>query len=192
MTRFHLVRHGPTHQKTLVGWRDVPADLSDTPALGRLSAGLPGHAIVISSDLTRAVKTADAIADGRRRLPHDPALREFDFGDWDGLHFSQAAETHPELSRRYWESPGSVAAPGGESWHAAEARVTSAIDGLHAQYRGADIVVVGHFGMILTQLRRALDVPPETALGQKIDNLSVTSLALDDRGWSVERVNHRF
>ena len=28
MTRFWLVRHGPTHAKTMVGWTDLPADLS--------------------------------------------------------------------------------------------------------------------------------------------------------------------
>ncbi|MCX8953857.1 histidine phosphatase family protein, partial [Ruegeria sp. NA] len=36
MTRLHLVRHGPTHAKTMVGWSDLPADLSDTAALRRL------------------------------------------------------------------------------------------------------------------------------------------------------------
>src|SRR5690606_24710314 len=80
VTRFWLVRHGPTHARGMVGWTDLPADLSDGTALARLSAHLPGEAPVISSDLSRAVATADALAacagrSGRRRLPHDPGLR---------------------------------------------------------------------------------------------------------------------
>ncbi|MEJ1993014.1 MAG: phosphoglycerate mutase family protein, partial [Maritimibacter sp.] len=61
MSRITLVRHGPTHQKNFVGWRDVPADLSDTAALARLSAALPDSAALISSDLIRAIATADAV-----------------------------------------------------------------------------------------------------------------------------------
>ena len=37
MTRLWWVRHGPTHAKAMVGWRDLPADLSDTAALARLA-----------------------------------------------------------------------------------------------------------------------------------------------------------
>ncbi|MFT7136552.1 MAG: alpha-ribazole phosphatase, partial [Akkermansiaceae bacterium] len=51
MTTWHWVRHGPTHEKTLVGWRDVPADLSDHAQIARLNAHLPRDAILVSSDL---------------------------------------------------------------------------------------------------------------------------------------------
>jgi hypothetical protein len=73
MTRFWLVRHGPTHAKTMIGWTDLAADLSDTGALQRLAAHLPPGAPVISSDLSRAIATADALGPDRPRLPHDPA-----------------------------------------------------------------------------------------------------------------------
>ena len=33
--RLWWVRHGPTHEKAMTGWRDVPADLSDTAAIAR-------------------------------------------------------------------------------------------------------------------------------------------------------------
>jgi hypothetical protein len=35
MTRFWLVRHGPTHAKAMIGWTDLAADLSDQSALRR-------------------------------------------------------------------------------------------------------------------------------------------------------------
>ena len=59
MTRLFLVRHGPTHAKTMVGWSDLPADLSDRAALDRLAGFLPDQATVISSD---GHLTAPAIA----------------------------------------------------------------------------------------------------------------------------------
>jgi len=39
ITRFWWIRHGPTHAKGMVGWRDIPADLSDVAGLARLEAG---------------------------------------------------------------------------------------------------------------------------------------------------------
>lgn len=192
MTTFHLVRHGPTHEKAFVGWRDVPADLSDEAAVARLHSGLPDGALLISSDLSRAVQTADSIGAGRIRLPHDRNLREFDFGDWDGRIFSEAAETHPELSRSFWETPGDIAAPNGECWNDVSIRVARVLDRLHDDHRGEDIVVVGHFGMILTQIGRAHGTDPARTLGHKIDNLSVTTLRRTDDGWQVPRINHVF
>jgi alpha-ribazole phosphatase len=175
MTRFWLVRHGPTHAKAFAGWRDIPADLSDTAALDRLNAYLPAGAPVISSDLIRATATADALSAHRPRLPHDPDLREFHFGDWDGLGFAEVAERWPDLSRRYWEEPGHVAPPGGESWVAAAARIDRAMDRLP---RHPDIVIVAHFGVILTQIQRAAGLTPTEAVAHQIDNLSVTCLSL--------------
>jgi len=70
MTRVYWVRHGPTHQTAFTGWRDVPADLSDTAALARLDAFLPGDAVVISSDLMRAVD--DGGCDPGRARPPAP------------------------------------------------------------------------------------------------------------------------
>ena len=77
MTTWHWVRHGPTHEKAFVGWRDVPADLSDTAQIERLHAFLPDDALLISSDLQRSVTTADVLDIGRTRLPHHADLREF-------------------------------------------------------------------------------------------------------------------
>lgn len=187
MTTFWWVRHGPTHEKAFVGWRDVPADLSDTAALSRLADYLPAEALVVSSDLSRCVTTADAIQGARVRLPHDPQLREFHFGDWDGMRFDAVAERDPELSRAYWETPGDAAPPGGESWNQAEARVSAAVDRLAAAHPGADLIAVAHFGVILSQLRRARGEDPAEVLAQKIDNLSVTRILVTGE---VGPINH--
>ncbi|WP_372570798.1 histidine phosphatase family protein [Ruegeria jejuensis] len=190
MTRLHMVRHGPTHAKTMVGWSDLPADLSDTAAVARLSAHLPGGALVISSDLIRAVDTASAVETGRTRLPHDEALREIHFGDWELRAFAEIEAEDPERIRAYWEQPGDVRPPNGESWNDVCARVDAAIDRLIAANTGRDLIVVAHFGVILTQVQRASRLSAEEAFGHRIDNLSVTELTHAATGWTVGRINH--
>ena len=187
MTRFWLVRHGPTHAKTMVGWTDLPADLSDTAALQRLSAHLPQDAPVISSNLSRAMATADALGP-RPRLPHDPALREMHFGQWETRAFAEIEAETPGLIRAFWETPGDVRAPGGESWNDLSTRTWGALDRLHGT--APDIIVVCHFGPILTAVQRALAVGPVEVFAHRIDNLSVTSLTFGPPS-KVFAINHR-
>lgn len=187
MTRFWLVRHGPTHAKTMIGWTDLPADLSDTAALARLGAHLPEGAPVISSDLVRAVATADALGP-RPRLPHDPDLREMHFGDWETRAFVEIEAETPALIRAFWESPGDVRPPGGESWNDLTARIWAALDRL--QGTAPDVIVVAHFGPILAALQRALDLTAEATFAHRIDNLSVTSLRFGPPS-QVFAINHQ-
>ncbi|MCK0168083.1 histidine phosphatase family protein [Jannaschia sp. S6380] len=169
MTRLWLIRHGPTHVRRMVGHSDPPADLTDIAAIGRLSAALP-RAPVVSSDLIRATATADAIAGARPRLPHEVALREFDYGDWDDRPFD--AIDGPEL-RAYFDDPGDRRAPNGESWNDVAERVDTVLARLAT---GPDLIVVAHMGVILTQWARATGLTPFRALAQKIDNLSLTRI----------------
>lgn len=189
MSRLFWVRHAPTHAKSMVGWSDLPADLSDTARLRALDAALPPGALVLSSDLDRAIATADAIAGERARLPHDPDLREINFGDWE----LQRVNTIPDQDRlrAFWDQPGDTRPPGGESWNTLSARVNNAVERVIATHPGRDIVAVAHFGVILTQVQRALRLTPFQAFAHRIDNLSLTELHLDPAtGWQAGRINH--
>ena len=185
MTRFWLVRHGPTHAKTMIGWTDLPADLSDRDALRRLDAHLP-QAPVLSSDLSRAIATADALGP-RPRLPHDPALREIHFGQWEARPFAEVEAEDPAPIRAFWDQPGQTRPPGGESWNDLTTRTWAALDRL--QGTAPDLIIVAHFGPILAALQRARGVTATQVFAQKIDNLSVTCLTLAPPG--VRSVNHR-
>jgi broad specificity phosphatase PhoE len=186
MTRFWLVRHGPTHAKSMIGWTDLPADLSDHVALSRLAAHLPAGAPVISSDLARAVATADALGD-RSRLPHDPGLREIHFGLWEARTFAEVEAESPDLIRAYWDSPGDIAPPGGESWNDLAARTWAALDRL--QGHAPDVIVVAHFGPILAAVQRARRVTALEVFAHRIENLSVTCVTLDPP--QVHAINHK-
>lgn len=190
ITRFHLVRHGPTHAKCMVGWSDLPADLSDTAQVARLAAALPQDAVVISSDLDRAVRTADAIQHDRPRLPHSPDLREMHFGAWELRTWKEIDAEDPQRIRAFWDEPGDNAPPDGESWNAICTRVNRQMDLLARSHAGRDVIVVGHFGQILCQVQRAGRMTALEAFGHKIDNLSISRLQHGPQGWDLVEINH--
>jgi alpha-ribazole phosphatase len=190
VARLWWVRHGPTHETAFTGWRDVPADLSDRAALDRLDAYLPRNALLVSSDLSRASGTADRISAGRTRLADMKQLREFDFGAWDGLTFDAVSRRDPELSRAFWDTPGDIAAPDGESFFDVGARVADAIATISDAHPGTDLIAVAHMGVILGHLGLSGGLGLQAALSHRIDPLSVTRLDRSGDGWSVVRVNH--
>lgn len=182
------VRHGPTHAKGMVGWSDIPADLSDHAALARLDAHLPGDGALVSSDLSRSVATADAIAGGRTRLPHAPGLREMHFGDWEMRSHAEIEAVDPARIRSFWENPGTVSPPGGESWNDLSERVEAALPPLLSGH--LRLIVVAHFGVILSQAQRAASWSGSEAFSQRIEPLSVTRIEYGPRRRLVT-VNHR-
>ena len=65
----------------------------------------------------------------------------------------------------------------------------TAVDAISATHDENHIIAVAHFGVILTQIQRAMGTTPAKALGHKIDNLSVTELRQDGAQWSVVSIN---
>lgn len=184
MRHLFFIRHGPTHAEGMVGWTDLPADLSNTAALGRLAAALPKDAIVISSDLCRAVTTADAIQAGRKRLENDPELREMNFGDWELQKFSDVEAHEPDRLRAFYETPGNISPPKGESWNSFCNRINRAIDRLLIETDTTNLIIVAHFGVILSQVQRGFGLTAYQAFGHQIENLSVTDLTLSQGQWT--------
>lgn len=187
MSTLWWVRHGPTHARTMIGWTDLPADLSDLAALARLEALLPQGAPVISSDLARAVATADALSGARPRLAPDADLREIDFGAWENRSHDEVSAADPICVRQFWECPGEVCPPGGEGWDRLRARVDTAADRLCTI--GSDVIVVAHFGPILTQYQRAAGLATTEAFAQPIAPLSLSRFRYG-AGRRAELVNH--
>ncbi|WP_145109946.1 histidine phosphatase family protein [Cereibacter sediminicola] len=189
MTRLHWVRHGPTHATVMLGWTDRPADLSDREAVARLDAALPRKALLVSSDLSRASRTADLLGNGRFRLPHDPRLREIHFGAWEDRSFAAIEAGTPQRIRAFWRDAGPARAPGGETWHELQHRVTQAVRELCARHPDEEIVIVSHFGPILTALQLALGLSIQAAFAHRIEPLSITSMTLGPGGWSIGPIN---
>ena len=186
MVRWWWVRHGPTNAKGFCGWTDAPADLTDGRSLAALRTALPDHALLMTSDLTRSIATADALErrTWTRRDP-DAALREQNFGSWEGLGYDE-----PEGAEQFWRDPASASPPEGESFAALCERVAKPV--MDISHSGHDeIVVVAHAGVVRAALALALTLPPLTALSFEIAPLSLTRIdwMRGSKAWRVGFVN---
>ena len=94
-------------------------------------------AVVFSSDLRRAVETAEiALGDSAIPLLLDWRLRECDYGD----HTQAPAKTHHATRCDHLYTPY----PNGESWAQAVRRVGSFLDDLPIRWDGCRVLVIGH------------------------------------------------
>lgn len=162
-TRFLLLRHGQTElsvERRYSG-RGNPAltDLGrrQAEAAAQFIADKGGVAAVITSPLQRAYDTAEAAAKALGLdVTIDADLIETDFGAWEGLTFSEAAERDPDLHRR-WLRDTSIAPPDGESFDAAAERIGRARARIISEHPGETVLLVSHVTPIKTLLRIALD-----------------------------------
>lgn len=127
---------------------------------------------IVSSDLPRAMQTAQAIAAASGlEISHSALLQERNFGDlrgraYDDLDFDPLAMQ---------EAP-----PSGESVLQFEARVQQALALLcecAAKDTAGNVVVVTHGLVIRSLLARYLALPSATALPERIGNTSLTIFA---------------
>ena len=189
MSHIFFVRHGPTHLKSMVGWSNVPADLSDSAKLARLGQILPKSGSVISSDLKRAVDTADALNLPQIRLPNEPGLRELNFGDWELKTFSDINATDHDRVFAFFDTPGAISAPNGENWNNFCRRVNAVVDNLISSEFNQPFVIIAHFGVIISQIQRAEGQGAKYSMRHKIDNLSLTHLTCRRSKWGVHKIN---
>jgi 2,3-bisphosphoglycerate-dependent phosphoglycerate mutase len=124
---------------TASGWRHSQLSVrgrEQARELGRRRRD-DGIAAVFSSDLRRAVETAEtAFADETIPLFLDWRLRECDYGDRNG----EPAGAHRQARRQFLDMPY----PGGESWHQAVTRVGGFLDDLYTRWDGMRVLIIGH------------------------------------------------
>ena len=195
-TRLLLLRHGQTelsvHRKYSGRGNPELTELGRgqaAAAAARLSRETEISAVV-SSPLGRAHATATAAATELGLDVHvDDGLIETDFGDWEGLGFSEAAQRDPDLHGR-WLGDTSVAPPNGESFDQVRARVSTVRSRLLADHPGATVLVVSHVTPIKTLLQLALDVGPSLLYRLHLDLASLSIAEFyPDGGSSVRLVN---
>jgi len=100
--------------------------------------------------------------------------------------YTEIEAESPDHIRAFWETPGEISPPGGESWNAICNRIDRAIGRLaHLP----EVIVVAHFGAIVAAIQRAGGLTATQAFGHKIDNLSVTCLEFGPAP-RILKVNH--
>lgn len=195
-TRVYLIRHGETAWNASGRWQGhAPVPLNDTgraqsAALGRY---LAQHDVSFdafySSDLLRAIQTAQAVAEPLGLdVIKESRVREIDLGNWQGLTRDEAAAWDPDNWQRYAADWRDVPVPSGESRRAVQVRVRAAFDDLTAQHAGETIALVSHggtLGMLLESLFGRLERP-------SLRNTSVTiverAVEPADDGWTIARL----
>ncbi|MGA9613469.1 MAG: bifunctional RNase H/acid phosphatase [Mycobacterium sp.] len=195
-TRLLLLRHGQTElsvQRRYSG-RGNPTltelGRQQADAAARYLAQRGGIAAVVSSPLQRCYETATAAAKALGLdVAVDDDLIETDFGGWEGLTFSEAAERDPDLHRR-WLRDTSTEPPGGESFDHVNARVRQVRDRIVAEHDGSTVLVVSHVTPIKMLLREALDAGPGILYRLHLDlaSLSIAEFYPDGAS-SVRLVN---
>jgi broad specificity phosphatase PhoE len=139
-----LIRHGPTEWSDTgrhTGTTDIPLTEEGESAARALAPLLEGHgfAHVFVSPLGRARRTAELAGLGDRMEVIED-LREWDYGDYEGLTTEEIRAKQPGWS--VWE----MGAPGGEDAAAVGRRADRVVSIVHAVDR--DVVLVGHGHML--------------------------------------------
>ncbi|NIS60759.1 MAG: histidine phosphatase family protein [Proteobacteria bacterium] len=150
MTTVYLVRHGQTawnREEVFRGRADIPLN-----EIGRKEALLTGQCLrgvrvdlVLSSPLSRAVETAEAIAryQGKEVLILE-GLIDIDFGQWQGVSHEVVRERYGELYRQWKDTPHLVRFPGGESLEDLRERALRVIHEVITDHADETLVMVSH------------------------------------------------
>lgn len=151
MTRMILVRHGETEWNRIERFRgraDIPLNetgLTQAEVTGRRIAAEWRPMAVYSSPLSRAAKTAEAIAWYFDLVVQiHKGLTDIDYGQWQGLTPDEARKRWPEVVDAWYDAPHTAHIPGGETLAALRARAMRTVNELASLHEGETIVLVGH------------------------------------------------
>ena len=188
--RLYLVRHGVTaanKERRYCGRSETPLSpegLRQAQLLAQRLAAT-GARRLYSSDLKRALLTAAALG---RRLGLEPvacpALREADFGAWEGLTFAEAEAAYPEEMQSWLRDPFRFAPPGGETAQQVAERAWSFLEE-HTSRREGPAIAVSHGGPLRLLLHRLLELPEERLWDIAVENSSVSLVYRSASGFRV-------
>jgi alpha-ribazole phosphatase len=117
---------------------------------------------VYCSDLSRAVKSAEIIAEPYGLVPVKiPALRERSFGVWEGMTFTEIKERFPGEFEAWADNPVAHSPVGGESTLEVKERVVKALEQILNSHAGDNIAVVAHGGVNRILICHVLGTPLE-------------------------------
>lgn len=185
--RIYLVRHGADDETIRGGWSNHPLTeegLAQAEILAR-AIDFPIR-VLYSSDLRRAVQTAESVA---KKLGLDillmPQFRETNNGELAGMKHELACEQYPGL---YWNTLGwEEQYPGGESPKEFYERIRFAWEELQAQALecDGDVILVTHGGVINVILSLIHNVPYSNREHRwKIRPIQIIMLEYSDGRWT--------
>ncbi len=180
------MRHGETEwnaTRRYQGRSDIPLSREGRAQAQALSTALRDHQFdaVYASDLRRAIETSRVIAEAHGLdVQTDPRIREFDFGEWEGLTWAEIIERWPQFAEQGATAAKLYHPEGGERFEDVCARVQSFLDDLgRTSYE--HVLVVTHAGVlhaVLDVLGSAIQDLPGDGLSVSFSQASVTRIAM--------------
>ena len=182
MARLLLVRHGDTELNSAERyWGNTDVRLSEAGLrqAEKLRDRLAPEKIdnIYSSDLQRASVTAEIIASGHHlETITCPELREMNFGELEGLKFSEISERYPEVTELWVQRSPKLKCPGGESLEEFSNRVSQFLPRLDKHAPEETIIIVAHSGSLRSMVCFLMDIRPERRWQFRLDLASLTIL----------------
>jgi broad specificity phosphatase PhoE len=196
-----LLRHGRTAfnlENRFQGQTDIPLDdvgLGQAKRAADLLAEQPGLADepvrIVSSDLSRASRTAEQIATRLGvELTLDPRLREIYAGSWEGLLRTEIEAMAPDDFAAWGRGDYDVKLGGGESRRDAASRAAEAIDDVEKTMDGGTLICVSHGGALRGAIFVLMGVPswPWGAM-ESLRNAHWAEMRRLSRGWRLSSYN---
>ena len=145
---------------------------------------------VYSSPLSRAVQTAEAIAQ-QFDLPVQShrGLTDINYGQWQGLTPDEARERWPQMVDAWYRTPESAQIPGGETLNNLRVRTMDAVRGLAARHPGTTTVLVGHTVVNRAILLGALGLRSYGFWRLKQDPCAINVLEVDGHEFTLVSMN---
>jgi len=197
MTRIILIRHGQTEWNRVERFRgraDVPLNetgLRQAEATGVRVAAKWKPAAIYSSPLSRAVKTAEAIA-GRfddLAVQIHPGLADIDYGEWQGLSPDEVRTRWPGLLDTWYNAPHLVSIPGGETLSALRERAMKTVNELAVHYSSKAILLLGHTVINRIILLGVLGLGNERFWRIKQDTCAINLFDVEDGDYTLVSLN---
>jgi len=195
LSRLLLVRHGNTELNSAERyWGRSDVKLSDAGIwqAERLRDRLAVEKIdaVYSSDLERALVTAEIIASSHQLAVITCAeLCEVNFGQLEGLNFSEISRLYPEVAKLWAERSTKLKYPGGESLVEFNTRVSKFLSRLDKHTVGETILIVAHAGVLRTLVCQLLGIDLRRRWQIRLDLASLSILETHQQGAILSLLN---
>lgn len=190
-TTILLIRHGETAWnavRRLQGHIDIalnPEGERQAAALARALAAEKLDAIV-SSDLQRAMQTAQAVAGlhADLTLHTDARLRERAYGVFEGMLYQDIAQQYPDDFARWQARDVEAVMPAGgrvaESFHQFYDRAIGGLHAVAAGHPGQTVAVVAHGGVLECAYRAARGIQLDSPRDFQVKNASINRFTVID------------
>jgi probable phosphoglycerate mutase len=196
MTTIILVRHGQTEWNRVERFRgraDVPLNemgIKQAEATGKRIAEKWKPAAIYSSPLSRAVKTAEAIAKHfDLKVQIHPGLADIDYGDWQGLSPDEVCARWGEMLEKWYNAPHLAVIPNGETLADLRERAMKTVNELAARHAGETILLLGHTVINRIILLGALGLGNERFWRIRQDTCAINLFDVEDGDYTLVSLN---